>query len=68
MITRRAHIHPYRSWRTWFRERWRMHCEVCGEVTTGHLGYAKATGEAWRHLAWHELVDRVLGDWQVPKP
>lgn len=53
-------VAPYRSWRAWFRVRHRTRCLVCGERTAGHLTLAKAELEAYRHLAWHGLLEAIL--------
>lgn len=53
-------VDRYRSWRAWFRVRHRTRCQVCGERTADHLTWNAAVQEAWRHLAWHGLLDAIL--------
>ena len=55
-----ADVDPYRSWRAWFRVRHRTRCLVCGERTAGHLTQTAAELEAYRHLAWHGMLDAIL--------
>ena len=50
----------YLSWRAWFRVRYRTRCLVCHETTAGHLTLDGASQAAYRHLAWHGLLEAIL--------
>lgn len=58
-----VYVETYRPWRLWFQKRYRTDCQVCGEKTKGHLTFDAGAKVARRHLAWHELVDRILFEW-----
>lgn len=62
-MTPTVYVETYRPWRLWFRKRFRTICQVCGEKTKGHLTFDAGVKVAWRHLAWHELIDRILFEW-----
>lgn len=58
-----VYVESYRPWRLWFRKRYRTDCQVCGERTTGHRTWNAGVNQAYRHLAWHDVVNRVLFEW-----
>ena len=57
---RSVDVYRYRSWRAWLRVRYRTWCLVCHETTAGHLTLDDASQVAYRHLAWHGLLDAIL--------
>jgi hypothetical protein len=61
-----VHVDDYRSWRAWFRTRYRVQCGVCGDQAAEIMYELEALRIAGRHAAWHGLLAAILATYREP--
>lgn len=59
----RVPISEYRSWRSWFRRRYRLECEACGYLVDGFTTGLYAWLSAEKHRNWHIWARQISRIW-----
>lgn len=59
-------VENYRTWRAWYRIRYRVRCGVCGDQADGIVNELEALRVAGRHAAWHDVLSRILAAYGEP--